>query len=234
MSACEVRRTTGPVPLIGEVEGTVWATARPVEIDRFPWYAGGERQPARVRLLYDAATLFLQFHCRDRHVFAEITELNGPVCEDSCVEFFASPHAVVRDNTPRPTPYFNLEINCCGTMLMGYGPDRHTRVRIPRQLARRIEIATSEPGPTREESPGDEGWWVAVALPFDVVAELAASSGMDVPGPPGLLPEAGTVWRGNFYRCGGRTDPQYACWAPVSAPRPDYHRPESFGEIRFL
>jgi hypothetical protein len=40
-------------------------------------------------------------------------------------------------------------------------------------------------------------------------------------------------WFANFYRCGGRTEPQYAVWHNIDVSEPDYHRPEHFGELVF-
>ena len=85
-----IERADGPVPLTGQVNGTIWADARVLEIDTYPWYESGERQSTAARLLYDDHALYMQFHCRDRHISAAVTELNGPVCTDSCVELFAA------------------------------------------------------------------------------------------------------------------------------------------------
>ena len=93
-------------------------------------------------------------------------------------------------------------------------------------MGARTAISTSsEPGPTREERPDDREWWVAAALPFAMLGELADAD---------VRPGAETLWRTNLYRCGGRTDPRYATWAPITAPPPDFHRPECFGSLRFV
>ena len=40
--------------------------------------------------------------------------------------------------------------------------------------------------------------------------------------------------RGNFYKCGdGLKVPHYVTWAPIATEKPDYHRPEFFGELFF-
>jgi hypothetical protein len=37
---------------------------------------------------------------------------------------------------------------------------------------------------------------------------------------------------GNFYKCADGTDSMhYVTWAPIKTERPDFHRPEFFGEI---
>ena len=207
-----------PVPLAGQVARTPWAGANVLKIDRYPWYAGGHKQPTLVRMLYDAASLYVQFRCSDRHILSRVTELNGMVCEDSCVELFASPHPDERAD------YFNLEVNCCGCMHLGWGPERNGRRLVTPEPASRVHIATSEPAPTRDESPDDRRWWVAAAIPFAMLGEFA---GHDV------RPTRGDVWRANFYRCGGRPGGQYAVWSPIDWPHPDYHRPEFFGTLRF-
>lgn len=213
-----IGRAACPPPLSGRVAGTAWAQAAAARIDRFCWYIGGARQGTTVRILYDRANLYLQFRCRDRHISAAAGGLNGPVWQDSCVEFFATIE-------PQGAPgYFNLEINCCGVFLLGFGPDRHHRRLIGSLLAGRIRIAASAPGATKAESPLDRSWWVAAAVPLDI---LSAFTGRPV------RPRAGDVWRGNLYRCGGLTDPQHASWNPITTAAPDYHRPECFGILRF-
>jgi hypothetical protein len=213
------KRTRSAPPLCGRVRGTAWEQARPVRIDEFPWPRPGERQPTTVRLLYDADAVYVQFRCRDRHIFSRVTDLNGPVCQDSCVEFFATVNPAAGPH------YFNLEVNCCGHVLLGFGPERRDRKAVSPDLARRLTVAASEPGPTREESAGDRGWWVAAAVPFAVIEKMA--------GTPLVRPGCGSEWRANFYRCGGKTGPQYACWNPVVWEHPDFHRPEFFGRLRF-
>ena len=215
---CRVVKIDTAPPLCGQVQDTSWSRAEAISIDNYPWYESGGKQATVARLLYDAGAVYVQFLCEDRHIFSQAETLNGPVWEDSCVEFFANPDP---QDGPR---YFNLEINCCGVMLMGYGQARDSRADITPALVGRIEIVTSVAGPTKDESPDDDGWWAAVALPFDVIGELA---GRDI------HPASGTVWRANFYRCGGRTDPQHACWSPIDVPQPNLHLPEFFGELLF-
>lgn len=209
--------TDGPPPICGDRGAGPWAAAQPLAIDQFPWYERGRQQPTTVRLLYDAECIYLQFLCEDAHISAEVRELNGSVCRDSCVEFFAC-------TDPAASDYFNLEINCCGAMLMGFGAARTKRRPIPADQAAGVRIATSVPGPAKQESDNDDGWWVVAAVPFGVLSEFTGRT---------VRPTADDLWRANFYRCGGESDPQYACWNPIDLPHPDFHRPEFFGELLF-
>ncbi len=211
-----VRRAGGPVRLA--CDDPAWAAAETVSIDQYPWYEGGQQQGTRVAMLYDEQCFYALFVCEDRHIHAVETRPNGNVYLDSCVELFAMP------NPGRDDGYFNLEANCCGTVHLGFGRQReHRRLASPAVLEA-ISVVTSIPTPTREETPGDDGWWLAAAIPFAAIAELA---GVEV------APGSGAVWRANLYRCGGKTDPQYACWNRIEWAKPDFHRPESFGKLTF-
>ena len=44
----------------------------------------------------------------------------------------------------------------------------------------------------------------------------------------------GKTIRANFYKCGDKlTVPHYLTWSTVGTPKPDFHRPEFFGMVRF-
>lgn len=218
MKRCPIARADGPVPLCDNIKDTPWESATPIPIEEFPWDVAASTQSTTVRPLYDDDALYLQYLVEDSHSYAETTELNGPVWEDSCVEVF-----VTVDPERRPH-YFNFEVNCVGTFHLGFGPDRHERELVTADLAETIQIETSIEGPTKDESPDDEGWWVAVALPFETLSTVTG-----VP----VSPSEGTAWRGNFHRLGGKSDPQFAVWNPVDAPQPDFHRPSEFGHLIF-
>ena len=213
-----IRPATQTVPLVGDIAGTPWEAADVLMIDNWPWYEAGEKQPTEARLLYDSTAVYVQFQCTDKHIHSEATELNGDVYKDSCVEFFA---AIAPDVGPE---YINFEANCCGVFHLGFGAGRQGRKLIAFGLASQIDVASSEPRPMREELPEDSGWWLAARLPFDVLSGFSGRS---------VAPQSGDHWLANFYRCGGKTDDQYACWSPIDVPHPDFHRPECFGRLVF-
>jgi hypothetical protein len=118
-------------------------------------------------------------------------------------------------------------MNCCGTPLLGFNSGKGARTHIPPERRGLLRIATSVPGPTKDESPNDQSWWLAAALPFKLLDQFPSAP------PPA---KAGDVWRANFYRCGGKTDQQYACWSPIDPAKqsePSFHDPEFFGELVF-
>ena len=221
MKQYKMRKTTGEAALCGEVTGTEWEKANKLSVNEYPWFKSGNKQGTTVRMLYDERAVYVQFLCEDKHIYADHTEVNSSVCIDSCVEFFAKP--LPRDNER----YFNLEVNCCGNFLLGWGrniKDIAGTFVAPELSTSYLKIASSEPGPRKAESPEDNGWWMAAKIPFELINQISGDE---------IRPVSGTVWRANFYRCGGQTDPQYACWNLVGTPNPDYHQPEFFGELVF-
>lgn len=211
-----IKRAITPVPLEGDVNGTPWERARVAQIDTYPWDSGRKRESATVRALYDAYAIYLQFHVKDSNIAATTTKLNGPVYEDSAVEWFASPLGA-------NDQYFNFEINCVGTVHLGWGPNRSDRTLVSPTAADHIQIGAAEPGPTRESRPDDSSWWLTVALPFVTLCDL---SGLAV------APSPGVTWQGNFQRLG--TKSEFAVWSHIDAPKPDFHRPAEFDSIRFV
>ena len=89
-------------------------------IENTPW--GNHGQPYRtwVDFKINGDKVELMFTCLDQKIESKIKEVNGPVSEDCCVEFFFQP-----DKNEKS--YFNLEINSLGTPHMAYGPDRDNR-----------------------------------------------------------------------------------------------------------
>ncbi|MFI5114776.1 MAG: carbohydrate-binding family 9-like protein, partial [Terriglobales bacterium] len=46
--------------------------------------------------------------------------------------------------------------------------------------------------------------------------------------------EPTAVWRANFYRVEGQFEPRfYSAWQPTNTPRPNFHVPTAFGNLRF-
>ncbi len=140
------------------------------------------------------------------------TELedNGNTWEDSCCEFFVT--------HPFDGTYYNFELNCIGTLLAAKRTSRTEKVMFtPDQLAQ-VTRFTSFPHQAVESSGKIFSWTAALLIPFRLI-------GID----PAALPVS---LRGNFYKCGDKTaHPHYLSWNPIKTPKPDFHRPEFFGEL---
>lgn len=153
--------------------------------------------------------LVVDFRVSGLDLRAQNTEDNGRQWEDSCVEVF------IKD--PNKADYYNFEINALGKVLACYGPVREGRTRRPQEQMKKIlRFAHLEGGPLDKE--GVQTWRVGVVIPFELI-------GVD----PGNLPHS---IRANFYKCGDKTaHPHYLSWSPIDTPKPDFHRPEFFGEL---
>ncbi len=194
-----------------------WSSVPVLDISVFPWYETGTKQKTQVKIVANDDTLFIQIIAQDKYSFARQTELNHMlVCTDSCVEFFFSPSGVLGSS------YVNLEVNCCGTLHLAYGASRNNRKFISLEAASLIARQTSILTAVKIESEDDKEWRVEIALPFAAIEQLTDE------------PVNKDKWFANFYRCGGRTEPQYAVWNNIDVPEPDYHRPEYFGELVFI
>ncbi len=194
-----------------------WQDIAALNISQYPWYKSGRKQNTQIKLCASNENLFIHIVADDKHSFAKQTQLNHMlVCEDSCVEFFFSPSGKLGSN------YVNVEVNCCGTLHLAYGPDRDNRQFINLDAASLISVSTSIISPVKLEKPNDQEWHVEITLPFAAIEALTGE------------PVNKDKWYGNFYRCGGRVEPQYAVWKSIDVAEPDYHRPEYFGELVFL
>ncbi|MCK4627061.1 MAG: carbohydrate-binding family 9-like protein [Phycisphaerae bacterium] len=211
-----VRRAAGTVRLA--CDDQAWSRADVLSIDEYPWYTAGEKQDTTVAVLYDERAVYLLFVCADKHISAVETQPNGWVCKDSCVEFF------IAFESEGVIKHLNFEANCCGTIHLGFGAWREVRSHAAPEVLDAVEVKTSIPTPTKEEFLTDDGWWLSAKIPFEAMSKMVGSD---------VAPKSGDTWRVNFYRCGGKTDPQYAAWNRIDWPEPDYHKPEFFGTLTF-
>ena len=153
--------------------------------------------------------LVVDFRVSGLDLRARNTEDNGRQWEDSCVEVF------IQD--PEDGNYYNFEINALGKVLACTGPDRHNRTPRPvEEMEDILRFSQMEGGPLEQE--GIHTWRVGVIIPFYLI-------GID----PENLPRS---IKANFYKCGDKTaHPHFLSWSPVETPKPDFHRPEFFGEL---
>ncbi|AKU09838.1 carbohydrate-binding family 9-like protein [Haloferax gibbonsii] len=217
-----VNHTEKEPPLIGQVEGTAWADANVIRLDRFQWGDDEDGPETTCRLCHDRSALWLQAQVEDDTISASVTERNGPTFRDSSIELFAAP-------TPtRDMRYLNFEVNCCGVFKLGWQRPGWREQSLGRkligdELAAEIEVVTSVDGPTKEPSPSDQEWWVAARLPFETLSAFTEREVFSGPS---------TSWRGNLYRS-GVPDELKGTWSRIQLPEPEYHSPEHFGHFQF-
>lgn len=200
--------------------------------DRAPWrrlpeltldHAMGEKpahQPrVAAKLGWDADALYVIFRVEDRYVRAVAREHQQTVCTDSCVEYFFCPGEDVTKG------YFNLEVNCGGTMLFNF-QEKPRRNPVPVAIAdlRQILVNRSMPHIVDPEIAEPVTWFVECRVPFSILEHYTAFT----------LPEPGSRWRANLYKCADSTShPHWLTWSPIDRPRPDFHVPDQFGTLIF-
>lgn len=184
-----------------------WSTVEKAPVALYPW--GGEYRPETFGqvVLEEGRGFRIRMSCREQNPLAVHTQPDDPVCQDSCLEFFA-------DFVPeKGVGYLNLEANSLGTLLLGLGVQRAGRVRV-RELGC--------PLPTLTAFREGEYWGWEALVPFSMLGALYGKDRF----------EPGDVFSANLYKCGDKTAVEhYGVWNPVTAPSPDFHRPECFGRM---
>jgi len=181
-------------------------------IDTVNWADYPYRPQAQFRLAYTDDALLLHYHVNEATVRAVASCDNGRVWEDSCVECFIMPND--------GDGYYNIECNCAGTLLVGYGRDRHERELCALELLQKVERWASLGREAFAERPSHEPWEVALTMPFSTFFRSKVAS-LD-----------GKTIRANFYKCGDKlATPHFLSWNPIAATQPDFHRPEAFGQL---
>lgn len=166
------------------------------------------------RLAYSGNHLLLHYQVEEDSVRAVAPTDNGRVWEDSCCEFFVSP---VADNT-----YYNIECNCATRLLIGFGDSREGRIHAPEEVLRKVDRWSSLGHEPFEEKVGRCSWQLALVIPVDVFFRHTE------------LSLKGKTLRANFYKCGDKLQQMhFLSWNPIDVPKPDFHRPDFFGEVTF-
>lgn len=172
-----------------------------------------------VKIAYDTTAVFLMFKVEDRFVRAVARADQDNVYKDSCVEFFFTPSADISQG------YFNLEMNCGGTMLLHFQEQpRKNKIVIPAGQCQQISRAHSMPRIVEPEINENVTWFIAYRVPIALLARYTKV----------VSPAPEVYWRVNFYKCADdSSQPHWLTWAPVDLPKPNFHHPQSFGRLQF-
>ncbi|MCI1640900.1 MAG: carbohydrate-binding family 9-like protein [Bacteroidales bacterium] len=150
------------------------------------------------------------FHNRGLDLRASVSQDNGKSWEDSCCEFFVS--------DPYDGTYYNFELTCIGFLRAGKGADRNNRKLIGQNKLDEVIRYTSLPHKNMDIEGNIYSWTAGMAIPLSLI-------GVDPENPPIRL-------SGNFYKCADKTEHQhFLSWNKIKSDKPDFHRPEYFGEM---
>ncbi|WP_423149472.1 carbohydrate-binding family 9-like protein [Rubrolithibacter danxiaensis] len=156
--------------------------------------------------------ILLKYRVREQQLKAAYRKTNDPVYKDSCVEFFI---AFGNDKA-----YYNLEFNCIGTCLAGFGESRIDRKVIPSAVIELIQHHSVIKSVNIANSQID--WELTLAIPVKVFYfhQLKSLGGLTA--------------RVNFYKCGDELiEPHYLSWNKIESEEVSFHLPEFFGKAHF-
>lgn len=165
------------------------------------------------RMFHTGDLLWLRFDVAEEYTKAEVAEDNGRVWTDSCVEFFFAPD---------DTGYYNFEATCAGRLLLAFRKEReyptHTEAEVLGTIRRYPSLGTDN----FAERTGNNRWSLTLAIP-----------------PGALFRHRPASWNGlegsmNLYKCGDElSHPHFLSWRPIDNPKPDFHLPRFFENVKF-
>lgn len=212
-SSYRVKKTKEPISIDGKWDKKIWKETKATVINNFIRAVPAFHPITEVKMRYDADNIYVIFRVQDRYVRSITTDVNGPVWKDAAVEFFFCP------DTTQPDKYFNLEINCGGTALLGFRSKSPTVEDI-----NTIEIAHSLPKTVNPEITDPVTWTLEYRLPIKTLEKFTAVT----------HPAKGVKWKANFCKIAeNNSNPHHMTWSPITAPNPNFHMPQFFGSILF-
>ena len=178
--------------------------------DEFP-----EKPTVRFKVVRIVDGLLIKFYVEEKYTSATLTCDNQPVYKDSCVELFIDPSS---DGT-----YYNFEFNAIGTLLLGFGTNRHHREKALPEITKQIKRFSSLGTLPFNSIINCDAWDLTVMIPYSAFWKHTVRS----------LEEKSI--KANFQKCGDDlVVPHYLTWNPIPTLHPDYHLPEFFGILEFI
>jgi hypothetical protein len=163
---------------------------------------------------HDNQHLLLKYYVKEQHLQAFSRRANEPVYKDSCVECFIS-----WDNTG----YYNFEFNCLGACLAAFGPKRGHQKSLDASTIAKIQRLSAIHSVFTGNPDEPIQWSMTIKIPLTVFTAHD------------LQNLSGKTAKANFYKCGDALpQPHYLSWQKINTPSPDFHRPDFFGDIRFV
>jgi hypothetical protein len=209
----EVKRSPAPISIDANWNKKIWKNTNAAVISNFIRKVPSFHPRPEVKMRYDAENIYVIFRVHDRYVRSITTEINGPVWKDAAVEFFFCP------DTTRPDQYFNLEINCGGTALLGFRSNSPTPDDI-----KTIEVAHSLPQTIDPEITDPVTWTLEYRIPLSTLQKYSTVT----------RPAKGVRWKANFCKIAeNNSNPHYMTWSSINAPKPNFHMPQFFGTLLF-
>ena len=179
-------------------------------INQTPWVQYGYCPAVHFAMGYGNDSIFLKYYVSETSIQAANGTTNGPVYQDSCVEFFVS----FNDEKS----YYNFEFNCIGTTHVGYGQSKGSREQLRNDLISQIKYQSV----INNQQSRDIHWELTIVIPVS----LFCYNKLDTLG--------GQNCKANFYKCGDHLPmPHFVSWTNINSEEPNFHLPEFFGSLKF-
>jgi hypothetical protein len=220
MKRYSVARLHRPLRVDAKWDKYPWNEIPSLDLDHYMGEKPDHIPGVHAKLAYDDEAIYAIFRVEDRYVCAKAQSYQDRVCEDSCVEFFFTPGADISEG------YFNLEVNCGGTVLFHHQRWRDVdEVPISDDDFYHVWLEHTMPKIVDPEITEPVVWVVEYRLPFTVLMRYAQ---IDQPGP-------GVIWRANLFKCADLcSHPHWLTWSPIDFPEPEFHMPSQFGYLEFI
>ncbi|HEX9974347.1 MAG TPA: carbohydrate-binding family 9-like protein, partial [bacterium] len=207
-------------PLTGKLDHPNWANAHAAQlVDAITGKPG--RFKTEVRVLYSDKYLYVGFLCQDDYIWGTITERDGPIYDEECIEVFLNPadtkHQYYEINLSPKNVVYDANVLNSRTPENAYGKF----LAQPQWNLENLQTAVYVDGKIDEQGKS-KSWTAEYAIPFD-----------EIFGALHTPPQPGDTWRVNFYRIDSSQKDQreHYAWSPTE--RAAFHLPWKFGYLRF-
>ena len=180
------------------------------QLDYVPWTEYPYKPMVYFSIAHFENCILLKFFVQEKQIRAINHTINSPIWEDSCVEFFIS-----FDNGQN---YYNIEFNCIGTGLIGYGKSKTERVLLDVSIINQVKTLSV----INSEKNQKASWELTMSIPLTVFEKSSIDQLENL------------QCRANFYKCGDMLpDPHYISWTNIDSEFPNFHLPNYFGNLQF-
>jgi hypothetical protein len=232
-------RASGPVQIDGDLDEAVWSKAP--WSDNFVDIEGPLKPKPRyrtmVKMLWDDDYFYIGAYLEEPNVWATLTARDSIIYQDNDFEVFIDPDGDTHN-------YYELEMNALNTVwdLFLVNPYRDGNpANIHAWDIQGLKTAAKVNGTLNDPRNKDKGWFVEIAMPWEILKEAAF---------PKSAPKAGDQWRMNFSRVEYRlnvVDGNYIKAANPASGKPlpednwvwspmglvNIHYPEMWGYVQF-
>lgn len=178
-----------------------------------PWIEFKSNCEANFVIAHVGDAIYLKFYVKEDVIKITTHQVNGRVHKDNCVEFFVSFEGQKK--------YYNIELNCVGICLIGYGEGRLNRTLLDEKAINKVKTYANIKTASVNSNYKYE-WQITAIIPIEIFEE------------GNLKTLHQNKSKGNFYKCGDDLPHKhFYSWRKIEAKKPDFHLPEFFGELNF-